>query len=96
MFTGSIQYGSPCSWDFNVKIDAIMRTVYQDRCEAQYCKDNIATDLMFADDSAIFDNAEAKNILDYIVHTDQSYGTVYLNGTQIEPTTNTSPGSNSI
>ena len=61
---------------FNVVIDTIMRKVFQGRCGVQYDKDNFATDLMFADDSAILanDNAEATDILRDIARIAQSYG----------------------
>uniref|UniRef100_A0A8C9WNT6 Reverse transcriptase domain-containing protein n=1 Tax=Scleropages formosus TaxID=113540 RepID=A0A8C9WNT6_SCLFO len=60
---------------FNIVIDAIMRKAFEGRCGVQYNENNFLTDLMFADDSAIFadTDAEATNILCQIARITQSY-----------------------
>ena len=61
---------------FNIVIDAIMRQAFRDRKGVQYDKNGFITDLMFADDSAIFTNSdtEATNTLRDIAHIAQGYG----------------------
>uniref|UniRef100_A0A914XBV3 Reverse transcriptase domain-containing protein n=1 Tax=Plectus sambesii TaxID=2011161 RepID=A0A914XBV3_9BILA len=61
---------------FNVVIDAIMRVVFANRHSAQYNVNQFITDLMFADDSAVFANtdAEATDTLYNIAQIAQSYG----------------------
>ena len=61
---------------FNVVIDAIMRKVFKDRHGIQFGADDRATDLMFADDSAVLaeDDAEATHILYDIAHISQTFG----------------------
>ena len=61
---------------FNIVIDAIMREALRNRRGVQYAEDHSLTDLMFADDSAIFtDNAaEATDILYDIARIAQQYG----------------------
>ena len=53
-----------------------MRKVFQGRCGVQYDNDNFATDLVFADESAILanDDTEATNILRDIARIAESYG----------------------
>jgi CRISPR/Cas system CSM-associated protein Csm2 small subunit len=61
---------------FNIVIDAIMRETFENRRGVQYDVNNFLTDLMFADDSAIFadTDAEATDILYHIARIAQSYG----------------------
>ena len=61
---------------FNVVIDAIMRAVFANRRGVQFDVDQFITDLMFADDSAIFadSDADATDILHDIAQVAQSYG----------------------
>uniref|UniRef100_A0A8C9V5H6 Reverse transcriptase domain-containing protein n=1 Tax=Scleropages formosus TaxID=113540 RepID=A0A8C9V5H6_SCLFO len=77
---------------FNIVTDAIMRKAFEGRCGVQYDVNNFLTDLMFADNSAIFadTDAEATDILRQIVHktkvmtTDGSEANIHLDGIQIE------------
>ena len=61
---------------FNIAIDAIMRKAFGGRRGVQYDVNNFLTDLMFADDSAIFadTDAEATDILYDVARIAQSYG----------------------
>ena len=61
---------------FNTVVNAIMREAFKDKRGVQFGLNNFLTDLMFADDSAVFANAdeEATNILYNIAHIAQSYG----------------------
>jgi hypothetical protein len=61
---------------FNIVIDAIMREVFRDRHGVRFGNQHLITDLMFADDSAIFanDDAEATAILNDIARTAKPYG----------------------
>ena len=55
---------------FNTVVDAVMREAFKDKRGVQFGLNNFLTDLMFADDSAVFANAdaEATNILHKIAH----------------------------
>ena len=61
---------------FNTVVDAIMRKVFNDKGGIQYGAEGFITDLMFADDSAIFaeSDAEATNILHDIAIVAEPYG----------------------
>ncbi|KAL0192339.1 hypothetical protein M9458_010635, partial [Cirrhinus mrigala] len=61
---------------FNIVIDAIMRRAFDGRRGVQFADDQFVTDLMFADDSAIFaqDDAEATDILYDIACHARPYG----------------------
>lgn len=61
---------------FNSVVDAIMRKVFSGRQGVQIGEDQFVTDLMFADDSAIFadSDAEANEILQEIAAIALSYG----------------------
>uniref|UniRef100_A0A914XPG8 Reverse transcriptase domain-containing protein n=1 Tax=Plectus sambesii TaxID=2011161 RepID=A0A914XPG8_9BILA len=61
---------------FNVVIDAIVRAAFANRHGVQYDVDQFITDLMFADDSAVFadTDAEATDTLYNIARIAQSYG----------------------
>ena len=61
---------------FNIVINAIMRQVFQNKRGVQYSKNGFVTDLMFADDSAIFTSTdeEATNTLSDIARIAQGYG----------------------
>ena len=61
---------------FNTVVDAILREAFKGRSGVQFGLNNFLTDLMFADDSAVFADADAgaTNILYNIVHIAQSYG----------------------
>ena len=61
---------------FNTVVDAIMREAFKGKRGVQFGLNKFLTDLMFADDSAIFADAdeEATNILYNIAHIAQSYG----------------------
>ena len=61
---------------FNTVVDAIMREAFKSRRGVQFGLNNFLTDLMFADDSAVFANVdvEATSILCNIAHIAQSYG----------------------
>ena len=60
---------------FNTVVDAIMREAFKGKSGVQSGLNNFLTDLMFADDSAVFADADAKatNILYNIAHIAQSY-----------------------
>uniref|UniRef100_A0A914VWC6 Reverse transcriptase domain-containing protein n=1 Tax=Plectus sambesii TaxID=2011161 RepID=A0A914VWC6_9BILA len=61
---------------FNVVINAIMRTAFNGRWGVKLSKNDYVTDLMFADDSAIFANsdAEATDILYAVASAARPYG----------------------
>ncbi|KAL6730841.1 hypothetical protein Aduo_001773 [Ancylostoma duodenale] len=63
---------------FNTVIDAIMRRVFKKRAGVECGQQQFVTDLMYADDVAIFanDKAEATSILNDISVTAQPYGLI--------------------
>ena len=60
---------------FNTVVDAIMRQAFKGKRGVQFGLNNFLTDLMFADDSAVFADVDAgaTNILYNIAHIVQSY-----------------------
>ena len=60
---------------FNTVVDAVVREAFKGKRGVQFGLNNFLTDLMFADDSAVFADAdaEATNILYNIAHITQSY-----------------------
>ena len=66
---------------FNIVVDAIMRKVFEARHGVQYDVNNYLTDLMYADDSAILveEDAKATGILQDLAHVAQSYA-LEING----------------
>ncbi|EYC03920.1 hypothetical protein Y032_0091g2500 [Ancylostoma ceylanicum] len=66
---------------FNIVVDAIMKKVFDGRSGVQYGDNQFLTDLMFADDSAIFAETytEATDIISSIAEVAESYG-LRING----------------
>ncbi|EYC27241.1 hypothetical protein Y032_0009g600 [Ancylostoma ceylanicum] len=66
---------------FNIVVDAIMKKVFDGRSGVQYGDNQFLTDLMFADDSAIFaeTDTEATDIISSIAEVAESYG-LRING----------------